>query len=152
MSLISESIKPTGKVRAMLKDAYTDKIIKITDSDNLVVTAGKQNIADLLIGAVSTSYNFIGVGTSSTAPVVGDTDLGALVNTRQQCNDRFRTGNIAVFSTYFASNQVVNGSLNECGLFTTGSAGTMFSRALFGSQINKTSSTTLTVEWQISIG
>ena len=147
---VEDSPRMKGRVIATLYDAHTGEKIRDIESDNLVVTTGKNQTANLLAGANTTSFNFIGVGSSSSAPTVGDVDLILPVSSNQ-CNDRLASNNIAVFNAYFSSSQANNGSLSECILSTAQSSGVVLSRALFGTQINKTSLTTLTVQWQISV-
>ena len=151
MEVLKETAGLKGRVIAELWDARSGKKIGEFVSDNLVVNAGKAQVANLIAGGNTTSFNFIGVGSSSATPAVTDTDLVAPV-TVNQCTQRLISSNTAAFRAFFSSAQALNGSLSECTLSTAQSAGTILSRALFSSQINKTSQKTLTLEWQISIG
>lgn len=145
-----ETIGLKGRVTATLWDARTGERLSETVTDNLVVNVGKNQVANLIAGGNTTSFNFIGVGVNSTAPVVAQTDLIGPVAVNQ-VNERFTSSNIAIFNAFFSSSQANNGSLSECTLSSAQSAGTILSRALFSQQINKTSLTTLTIQWQITV-
>ena len=149
MTHIEDSMHLKGRVIASIWDARTGERIRDIVSDNVVVTAGKNQVANLIAGSNTTSFNFIGVGVSSSNPSVSDTDLIGPVAVNQ-VNDRLASNNIAVYNAFFSASQANNGSLSECTLATAQSAGTILSRALFSQQINKTSLTTLTLQWQIS--
>ncbi|MFQ6134765.1 MAG: hypothetical protein ACE5KU_02980 [Nitrososphaerales archaeon] len=120
--------------------------------DNLIVTAGKNHIADLLAnngGTVNCGY--VGVGSSSQTPAVGDTDLITAIGSRKAVTDDSRTNNVANFSTFFASADN-NGTWNESGLFWDATAGDMLARALFSPAITKDTTKTVTVDWSITVG
>jgi len=118
---------------------------------NLVVTAGKNEIADWIRGSgYASGMNYVGVGSSNQAPTVADTDLIAPIGARKQATDRFRTNNIATISTFFGSADN-NGTWNECGLFENPTGGPMLARALFTPSITKDASRTITIDWDITV-
>lgn len=149
--ICEEALSLKGRVRITVRDAKTGEIIEEQEVKNLVVAVGKQHICNLLIGASTDSFSYCGVGSGTTQPSLNDTDLESPVGSRKQVTDRFRTGNVATFSTFFSS-QDNNGSWNECGLFTHQTGGVMLCRALFTSTINKDSTKTVTVDWDIEVG
>jgi hypothetical protein len=140
-----------GKVRVTERDARTGRILAVHETGNLIVTAGKNHVADLLIGASTASFNYIGVGSSTQAPAASDTDLITPISPRKQCSDRFRSNNVASFTAFFGSADN-NGTWNECGLFTALTGGVMLCRALFSSTITKDATKTETVQWDITCG
>lgn len=119
-------------------------------SENLIVTVGKQHVAELLAGITSTSFNYIRVGDSSQTPALTDTDIIGALTLGKQVTDRFRTTNKACFST-FAGSAEGNGTWAECVLATALSGGTILCRALFTTFV-KDSSKTETVDWEITCG
>lgn len=130
-----------------------DKPLREYAVNNLIVTAGKNHIADVLIaaGGVQADVQYCGVGSGSTPPAAGDTDLETPVGSREAYSDRFRTNNIATFSFFYGANDN-NGTWNECGLFWLTTGGDMLARALFSPAVNKTASVTEVVEWDITVG
>lgn len=138
----------TGVLDARLRRA----IGRVVETRNLIVTAGKQHIADLLIGATADSFGYVGVGSGTAQPQVSDTDLEFPIPPRRQVTDRFRVNNIASFSTFFGS-QDNNGTWQECGLFTLAAGGVMLARALFPNRpITKDTTVTEVVDWDIEVG
>ncbi len=117
---------------------------------NLVVTAGKSYICDLLIGAATEGFAYCGVGASSQTPSPSDTDLVSPIGPRKQVTDRFRVGCTATFSTFFSS-QDNNGTWCEAGLFTSESGGVMLSRAVFPTPLIKDETKTVTLDWDIEV-
>ncbi len=127
------------------------KPLKSIRRRNLVVTAGKNFIADLLIAAQTASFTHCGVGSGTNAPAAGDVDLQTAISPRKTITDRYRSNNIAKFDTFFSSADNT-GTWNEAGLFTALTGGTMLSRALISPAITKDSSKTVTISWQITVG
>lgn len=148
-------IVPVGKVLAILQDIHTGHIRKNL-TDNMVLTAGKNALADRLIGTTTNNRGIItycGLGTGITAPVAGNTDLETELF-RKLISTRSVVGNIATFQTFFTATEVV-GTLTEAGLFGddasgTANSGTLFCRTLINRV--KTSSDTLTLVWTVTIG
>jgi hypothetical protein len=112
---------------------------------NLVVNVGGALMLDLLVAAGGTAFNnanaYIGIGDSSAATAVGQTDLQAASNkTRVAMDATFpnRSGQVMTFKSTFGTG-VANYAWNEIGLFNASSVGSMFSRALIASPFTKTS-------------
>ena len=101
---------------------------------NLLVTTGIQLLEDLLIAAGGTAFNNanarIGVGDSSTAAAIGQTDLVAATNKVRVAMDATfpsRSGTTISFKSTFGS-AVANWVWNEWAIFNAASAGTMLNR------------------------
>lgn len=113
---------------------------------NLVVTAGKNYISDLLLGDESTGFTHCAVGSSTQAPVVGDTDLVAAQGARVAVTDPYRSGTSPHYDTFFNHSHGSNGTtINETGCFTASVAGTMWNRSLVSPGIAKTSGNSVTI-------
>ncbi len=108
----------------------------IEDEGNLLVTAGATAMLNLLIGAGGTAFNnanaYIGVGDSSTAAAIGQTDLQAASNkTRKAMDSTFPSvsGAVVTFKSTFATGDA-NYAWNEFAIFNASSGGTMLNRAV----------------------
>ena len=98
---------------------------------NLVVTVGLRLAGDLLIDAESNGIRYHELGTSSTAPVSGNTDLGTSV-ARRIWTSRVRVSNVLNFSVFYTAAQSTY-AIEECGAWggddatATRGSGTLFS-------------------------
>ncbi|MEM3891740.1 MAG: hypothetical protein QW282_06265 [Nitrososphaerales archaeon] len=144
------SIGLKGRVHITVRSAESGELLEERTVNNLVVNAGRHQICDLMIGASTSSFNFCGVGSSNQTPSPSDTDLIQPIAPRKQVTDRFRTSNVATFSTFFSSSEN-NGTWSECGLFTAQTGGAMLCRAVFNPPITKDQSKTVTIDWDIEV-
>ena len=142
----------SGRVRIIVYCKENGRVTPVEERviTNLVVTAGKSYICDLLIGAASEGFAYCGVGASAQAPSPSDTDLVSPIGPRRRVTDRFRVGCTATFSTFFGS-QDNNGTWREAGLFTSASGGVMLSRAVFPTPLIKDETKTVTLDWDIKV-
>lgn len=149
---MDEIIKLKGHVKLTVRNAKTCKIIPgdCQEFDNLIVTAGKNLIGDALTAVGNINMTHCGVGSSAQTPAAGNTDLITAIGSRKAITDASRTGNVVLFSTFFASGDN-NGTWNESGIFNAVSGGTMLCRALFSPAFTKDSTKTATVDWSITI-
>jgi len=151
----NEIIIPKGKVLLELRNVKTGRVTRDM-IDNMVVTLGKESIADALRGTTSDSRGIItycALGTGSTAPALGDSVLETEIE-RKLVSVRSVANNIATFETFFTTAEG-NGSLREAGLFgddasDTVDTGTLFCRLAIDRE--KTASDTLTLRWRVIIG
>jgi len=145
-------ISLSGRVRIIIYHKENGRLKPVEEHmvTNLVVTAGKSYICDLLIGAATESFAYCGVGASAQTPSPSDTDLVSPIGSRKRVTDRFRVGCTATFSTFFGS-QDNNGTWCEAGLFTSASGGVMLSRAVFPSPLIKDETKTVTLDWDIEV-
>jgi hypothetical protein len=141
-------IQPFGGVFNIkkFKHSKSGRLLLIDEFEfhNLVVNTGGAILLDLLAGAGGTAFNaanaYIGIGDSSTAAAVGQTDLQAASNkTRVAMDSTFpsRSGQVMTYKATFGTG-VANYAWNEIALFNASSVGTMFSRALVSSPFTKT--------------
>jgi hypothetical protein len=148
-----------GQIVCMLGDAsgkpLWDKPLIVGNS---VVTSGRAWVLKHVMSSQSANVstqiiNNLAIGTGTTAPTTANT---ALANetaragiTTETDNSGNATPNV-VWAASFDTN-VGNGTLAECGVFNSSSAGTMLARATFTATFVKTTSNTLTVSHTISI-
>lgn len=152
----NDIIIPKGACALILRDGVTGKVKDVTFIKNTFVTSGKNAIADALRGTTSNSKGIItycAVGTSAVAPTLADTHLGVEIF-RKLISVRSVSGKVATFQTFFTTAEA-NGTLREAGLFgddatSTPDSGTLFSKLAINRV--KSSSDTLTMSWDITIG
>lgn len=129
--------------------------------DNLIVDAGVEGVASRIAphdGSINptAAYNFIALGTGSTAVAAGDTALAAELPTGanyarlQDTTAQYSASTKKlVLSVTFAPGQAT-GTLKESGIFNAADGGNMFARQTF-TEITKASGDTLTVTWTITL-
>ena len=125
---------------------------------NSVVTSGRawvlKHVMSSQTANVSSQYiNYLGVGTGATAPTTSDTNLASSVVRNSIGTETDNTSSSAPHVIWAASfdTNAGNGTLAECGVFNSSSAGTMLARATFTATFVKTTSNTLTVSHTVSI-
>ena len=149
MSNIQDTIKMTGRLNIVLTDA-DGNVKDQREVDNLVVTVGKSYVASRMKDATATAMSHMSVGTTSTAPAVGDTALGAeIAASRTALTSTTVTTNSVAYVCTFGTG-VGTGAIVEAGIFNAASAGTMLCRTTF-SVINKGASDTLTITWTVTV-
>lgn len=147
MSNTNDSLNLSGNLHIIKYDVNMN-IVEERHVKNLVVTAGKNLIATLVTGASSTTVGYMAVGTGSTAPAAADTTLGTEV-ARVALTTKNAANNVMSFVGIFNPG-VGTGTLQEGGLFTAASAGTMLCRSTFSS-ITKGVSDTVSITWTVTI-
>jgi hypothetical protein len=148
----NDTIKIKGSVRKQL--FAEDGSLKYDHTDsNLVVTSGKNYLAAWLAAASQPGefMSYVGLGTSSTAPAVGQTALVSEFSgggySRQVGVLTSSTNTWQNVSTFGPGNGT--GAVTEAGLFNISSSGTMFARQVF-SAVNKGAGDTLILTWQVT--
>jgi hypothetical protein len=121
----------------------------VREVDNLVVTAGKEWVAARMKNT-STVMTHMGIGTGTTAAVIGDTDLETS-SVRQGLTTSGGTvvGAVITFATSYAAG-TGTGAITEAGIFTASTSGTMLARTVFG-VVNKSALDTMTISWAVTI-
>ena len=154
---MNENMKVRGNVRLYsLPNNYTYEDFKaLKDKDRFLNSQGKNTITTIgiytlldLICQTQTASFYIGVGTSSTAVSVANTDLVAVTSPRVICTDVYRVGNIAYFNTFFGKNDN-NASWAEVGLFTAITGNSMIARKLL--TFSKSTSNTCVISWALTL-
>lgn len=116
-----------------------------------LVDAGRNHMVQATIGAGVTAFNnansHIGVGDSTTAHAVGQTDLQAAANKMRKAMDAtYPSGgtNVLTFRATFGTGDA-NFTWNEWGIFNAASGGTMLSR-----KVESLGTKTSTQTWQFT--
>lgn len=145
--MILDGVKATGVVSFV--NLRTGEVL---DSSNMVLTLGKEWIAQRCTGQVSSLVTHIGVGTSSQPAGLGDTallaEIGRVALTTQGAVIPANK-NVMRFEATFGAGVAV-GPLVEAGLFTAPSGGTCVARTVFSVK-NKDSDDIFSVIWEITI-
>ena len=146
--MITDTLPLKGKLDIKLYDEF-GMLKEHREVPNLVVTTGLNNIAERLVTGATAVMSYMAVGTSSTAPVLGQTTLVA-----QSATVALTSTSVAGSAvSYVASFPAGTGTalLTEAGIFNNSSGGVMLARSLF-TAIDKGSSDTLTITWTITLG
>ncbi len=147
---IDGSVRMTGRLDIRLFDE-SGALKDAREIHNLVVTAGKNHIADQLSSAPGgAAMGWMAIGTGSTAAAAGDTTLGAEID-RNALTSRTDSGNVVTYVGNWAAGDGTNSAIAEAGIFNASSAGTMLARATF-TAINKGASDTLQITWTVTVG
>jgi hypothetical protein len=147
---IAECVQPQVNVHAYVMDAVTGAALRTMAAHNLVVLAGRNILRDAIFGESVIPYpTRFAVGTGVTAVNAAQVQL---VN--EVWRDVFTTktkSEAQVEIRYFLTATTANGNtLNEAGLFSAPTGGTMYARVLFSEPIAKTSSIAVLYVWTLS--
>lgn len=143
-----DNVKLKGKVVARLYD-QNGNLKQEQVADNLVVTAGKQQVAALIAGEAPDVPSHIAIGTSSTAASVGQTALVGTELAREAASVSRTGADVEIEATFAAGTGT--GTIEEAGIFNAASSGTMLARFLTGS-FAKGASDALTLTWTLTVG
>lgn len=149
---MNEGIKVTGHIWVYKNGELVE------ERDNIVTTVGKNTLASLLnsASAGTTWVTHMGFGTSATAVAVGDTILGTELTIGSGGYNRVtvtRSNPSANVIQYVANltGVTTNPTIQETGLFSAASAGTLVAHQLTGAVNLATSSDSLQITWQITL-
>lgn len=113
----------------------TDKVYKVIEGENLIVTTGKELVGHLMkdTSGYETGLTYQAIGTDNTAPVVGDTDLTVetarkAVTTKTQGSSP--NTNQFTWSTFFTAGESTY-NIKEAGICGHDATSTLDSGVLF---------------------
>ena len=147
----ADFLQVTGKLNIVLcgpdgrvKEAETVK--------NLVVTVGRNHIADQMAEKDEAAMAYMAIGTGTTATAATDTALQTELDRNALTSVDQGTGADANKVTYLADWAAGDGTgaITEAGIFNSASAGTMLCRTVFAVK-NKGAGDTLTLTWVLTI-
>lgn len=149
---IKEGIGAEGRVRWILSDIKSGRIIRSGTEYNLLVNKTREDLASAITGGSITFPGFIGVGVGTTAPASSDTDLET-VSQYNGSNDAKAVDSKSIRSLYtarfvvqFATGEA-NTTIKELALLSAADSGNLWARVAVN--IAKTSSERLTIYWYI---
>ena len=154
----NESVALNGKVHIKAWEKQpdgTEKVVKDDTFNNLMVTVGKDAILQYLgyKNILTLGYaKSIGVGNSTTAAAVGQTDL---LGTKLWKTIDDATGRVFISPTLYLSVDFgyseANFTWHELGIRDAQSTPALWARQIDSSPLVKTSSKRAIVEWQLTI-
>ena len=144
--MINDLIKVKGELKLTLTNPQGN-VTHETIVPNLVVTAGKNFIADRLKNN-TTVMSHMAIGTGSTAAAAGNTALGSEAG-RVALTSSTVTDNAVAYVASFGAG-TGTGAITEAGLLNASSSGTLLCRTVF-SVINKGANDTLGITWTVTI-
>ena len=141
---MNETFKLKGRVKIQV--IRNGEVVAEREVNNLVVSAGKNQVAKLLVGTDNNAFKYIAIGTGTTSPTDNDT---ALENeyARQQATVS-TNNNVAQLEATFNISSTV--SISESGVFNSDTDGVMLARTTFA-PLNLQNGDTLRVTWKITI-
>jgi hypothetical protein len=144
---LTASIKGLVVVRGLWRRRRTRKDFR-EETDNLILTVGKNMIADRLLASPTLGVpTHIGVGTSGTAAAAGDTTITG--ETRVALTSKTRATNVVTYVGDWGAGSAT-GTLQETGLWDASTSGNLVGRATYTS-IAKGASDTLKITWTWTI-
>ena len=141
--MINDNFALTGA----LTIAVNNEVVQ--ETNNLVVTAGKEWVADRMADA-NTVMTHMAIGTGSTAAAAGDTALGTQTDRNAlTVSGGTVTANTIVYACTWAAGDGTGG-ITEAGIFDASSGGDMLARTVF-SIVNKGAADSMTITWTITV-
>lgn len=122
---------------------------------NTVVTSGKTFIAGSMIKTTTNSpaaMSHMSIGTGTANPTdVSQTALGTVAGVRVPFSTAASSlNNVVTYVAQFIGSHSGPVAITEAGIFNAESGGTMLCRTVFAA-VNKTTSDTITITWQITV-
>ena len=147
---MKDKVKATGKVKFELTRA--DGSVDEWNIENLVVTVGRNHIADQLAGQLEAAMSHMAIGEGTTLQVVADTALESEVSRKVFASKDQGTGadaNKVIYVADWAAGEGT-GAITEAGIFNSATAGTMLTRTTFAVK-NKGAGDSLSIQWTLTI-
>jgi len=138
INIMKNTLKIKGVIEHKIIRANGD--IEEWTTNNLITSAGKAQLALLAGDASATPFTFLAVGTSTTAPAIGQTALIAEITTLgferaaatvSRVTTTVTNDTLQLLYTWAASGSL---TVEEIGIFNASSSGTMLGRSLTGSK------------------
>jgi hypothetical protein len=139
--MIHDDLKLTGALTIALNDEI------VQETENLVVTAGKNWVADRMNNA-NTVMTHMAVGTGTTAAAAAQTTLVTESDRNALGSTTVTTNAVAYVATWAAGDATA--ALTEAGIFDAASSGDMLARTVF-SVVNKGAADSMTITWTITV-
>lgn len=148
MKLNSKNIKMTGDLIVRKFDEHL-KLLEQIEVNNLVVTTGKEYIAQRIASNDTDIMSHMAIGSNNTTASLGNTQLIAQLGITP-IDGVSVLGTVVTYSATFAPG-VGTGNIVEAGIFNSDTSGIMLCRTTFP-VIVKEATTTISITWNISVG
>jgi len=149
---MNDGVKLTGSVHFLIRDKH-GRIKEDAWHRNLVVTTGRNHIADQLADAGEAAMSHMAVGTGTNAVLASDTALQTELSRKALTSKAQGTGDPGARQVTYIADWPAGegtGAITEAGIFNSASAGIMLCRSVFPVK-NKGVSDSLTMTWVITI-
>lgn len=147
---LAQAIRCKGLLTVEVEDAVTGKVLERHQYKNLVVTAGRNLLRDLLNDSSPAGLTHFGIGTGTTAVAASDTALVAEITPRATVTSK-TTDSAKLTVKYYLPSGTANGNtITEAGVFNASSGPTMYARVVLASSIVKTSAIAVTFQWDFT--
>ena len=140
-------IKAIGKLNIVVTDAK-GMIKHDVCVPNMVVSAGKNFIAQRVASATTPVMSHMAIGSVDVTPIAADVALAGELG-RAVLDETVVTENTVAFKATFLPG-VGSGEVREAGIFNADLAGDMLCRTTFA-VINKAAADTMTIFWNVTI-
>jgi hypothetical protein len=142
----SDAVKVSGYIFLQLFDS-SGKLKEEREIRNVVTNSGHQYLVDLLCGHEQDTMKYVAIGTGDAAAAATNSDMDSEVGTRAggTVTDSGKTYQIE--HTFGSGDPAAAVAIQEAGLFSTASGGTLGSRQQFAT-INKGTSDSLKITWR----
>ena len=146
--MFNHKSKLRGDVSIVLKDQYGN--IKDTRQiKNLIVDAGLEFACSRMAGTSASVMSHMGVGSGTTAPAAGQTDLVSLLGSRKSLDSTTASNNTITYVCTFGPGEGT-GAITESAIFNAATGGTMLARVKFA-VINKDAASSLVMTHSVSL-
>lgn len=148
---MAAGMKISGEVTIILRGP-DGRVKEREKTTNLVVTAGRNHIADQMAEQDQAAMSHMAIGTGTTAVDATDTALETELDRNALTSTTQGSGADAHKVTYVGDWAAGDGTgaITEAGIFNSASAGTMLCRSVFAVK-NKGAGDTLTLSWVLTI-
>lgn len=143
----NEVIRATGDLHFKFTNQETGEVREYTEK-NLVITVGKNHVADQLAAEAQAKMSHMAIGTGSTAAAAGDTALETELD-RNALTSLTNSNNVVTYVGDWPAGDGT-GALTEAGIFNSASAGVMLARSVFAVK-NKAAGDSLTITWTLTL-
>jgi hypothetical protein len=144
---LNSSIKMTGSL-SIKKFNSENELVYEVNVPNLIVTAGKQYIANRMTSNSASVMSHMGIGTTGDSVLLTQTQLVSQIARTSLISTTISGSNIVYIGTFPAG---TSGSIAEAGIFNASTAGTMLCRTTFP-PITKSVTDSISISWTVSVG
>ena len=150
----SEKQKMSGRYRITQTDSETGRVLWRSDwIKNLVVNGtntGVAIVANRIAGVLTYDLEITKckIGTGTTPPANGDTDLETPTFTKNSVALRSVAGNVVSLSFYLNTTELANGTYTEFGIFA---GNQLFARSIISPSYVKGTNQDTTIEYEITV-
>jgi hypothetical protein len=144
---LNSSVKITGSL-SIKKFNSNKELVEEVNVPNLIVTTGKQHIANRLMSNSPVIMSHMAIGTTSDAPLNANTALLSEIQRSELLSTELSAANV-VYTASFGIGYT--GSIVEAGIFNDDITGTMLCRTTFP-PIAKSLTDTISIKWTVSVG